>query len=67
MRTRVELDQNDIIKLIADRFDVDVKDVDLKIEKSYKYCGPMKTLTHEVKVTIGSEKFNWDRLRRKEV
>ena len=60
MKTRIELDKKDIIKLIADHFDVDVKDVDLRVVNVYTGCGPMETVTPEPVAIIESKTVIWD-------
>lgn len=52
MEKIIRLDEDDIIQIIANSFNVDQDKVDLKIVTNWEGYGPMEKQVHRARVTI---------------
>lgn len=55
MKKYIELDEMDIQQIIAEKFDCDLKDVQVEVVAGYSGYGPTESRTHKVKITVKQE------------
>lgn len=55
MKKIIRLDEDDIIQIIANSFNVDQDKVDLEIVTNWEGYGPMEKQVHRARVTIKKE------------
>lgn len=52
MKTVIHLDKNDMVKILADHFNIDAEDVSVRTKMVYKGHGPMEHVEYECEATI---------------